>query len=229
MFTLWGKFNKIINMATNREIFDGIAQQWYGFRHHTRFRRELNDVADRWGEGKLLNVGCGHGPDFVPFKDRFELYGVDFSAEMVKLAVKYSSKYEFTVSLAVADAKYLPFGDKTFDYAIGIASYHHMDSKDKRQAAFIELHRVLKPGSEIFLTVWNKWQSRFWYKGKNIYVPWKTASGTLDRYYYLYDYFEIETVIGRAGFEVIKVFPEYSYKCPIKLFSQNICVLARAL
>ena len=195
-----GKFNKIVNMATNREIFDGIARQWYGFRHHTRFKRELTDIASRWGYGKLLNIGCGHGPDFVPFKDSFDLYGVDFSSEMVKLADRYSDKYEFKASLAVADAQYLPYKDGIFDWAIGVASYHHIAGKDKRQAAFVELHRVLKSGAEIFITVWNKWQSRFWYKGRNVYVPWKTAAGTLDRYYYLYDYYEINRMIKQAGF-----------------------------
>jgi tRNA (uracil-5-)-methyltransferase TRM9 len=222
-----GKFNKIIAMATNREIFDGIAQQWYGYRHHTRFKRELTDIADRWSSGKLLNVGCGHGPDFIPFKDRFELHGVDFSVEMLRLAVKYSRKYEFEVSLVVADAQYLPYRTGAFDYAIAVASYHHITGKDKRLNAFRELHRVLKPGAEAFITVWNKWQPRFWNKGKEVYVPWKTAKEKYERYYYLYDYFEISSLMQNAGFEIIKMIPEYAYKLPLKFFSRNICVLAR--
>jgi ubiquinone/menaquinone biosynthesis C-methylase UbiE len=220
------KFNKITIMATNREVFNEIARGWYGFRHHTRFKQELTDIADRWGKGKLLNIGCGHGPDFIPFQGKFELYGIDFSMEMVKLAGKYAEKFDFMVDLLVADAQYLPYRDGTFDYAIAVASYHHVKGKKNRLQAFRELHRVLKKDSEIFVTVWNRWQSRFWYKGREVLVPWKTSSGRLERYYYLYDYSEISRIIKQAGFEVIRIYPEYSYKLPVKFFSQNICVLA---
>ena len=84
-------------------VFDQIAPGWYGFRHRTIFQRELEELARRWQKGRLLNVGCAHGPDFVPFAPAFELYGIDFSGEMLKLALKYSAKFGFSVKLAMAD------------------------------------------------------------------------------------------------------------------------------
>ena len=77
-------------MATNREVFDEIAPGWYNFRHWSIFRNELESLAARWREGRLLNLGCAHGPDFLPFRDGFELYGVDFSLGMLELARKYA-------------------------------------------------------------------------------------------------------------------------------------------
>ena len=62
------------------EVFDRMAPGWYGFRHHSIFRPELETLAKRWQKGRLLNIGSGHGPDFLPFKDNFELYGLDFSS-----------------------------------------------------------------------------------------------------------------------------------------------------
>ena len=32
---------------------------------------------------------------------------------------------------------------------------------------------------------------------------------------------------SQAGFEIIKMFPESGYRFPVKVFSQNICLLAK--
>jgi len=210
----------------NKNIFDQIAPSWYNFRHWSIFRSELEKLAERWQKGKLLNVGCAHGPDFLPFKDSFELYGVDFSTEMLKLAEKYARKFGFDVELTLADVRRLPYPDDTFDRAISVATYHHLRGEDQLEALG-ELKRVLKPGGEAFITVWNRWQPRFWLKSKEVKIPWRKKGKTLYRYYYLFSYSELEKLAKRAGFEVLKPFPESAYRFPIKLFSRNICLLLR--
>jgi ubiquinone/menaquinone biosynthesis C-methylase UbiE len=175
----------------------------------------------------LLNLGCAHGPDFLPFTKSFELYGVDFSTEMLRFAQKYSQKFNFAVNLSMADINYLPYPDATFDWAISIATYHHIKGKEERRAALNELRRVLKPGGEAFITVWNRWQPRFWFRGREVAVPWRTRGKTLYRYYYLFSYPELEKLAKKVGFQVLKSFPESSYRFPLKLFSRNICLLVR--
>jgi len=214
-------------MTTIKDVFNEIAPGWYGFRHWTRFKSELEMLAQRWQAGKLLNIGCAHGPDFLPFKEGFALYGVDVSEEMLMFARKYSRKFNFTVSLSIADATCLPFRNETFDWAISVATYHHLRGGKTQQAALNELQRVLKPGGEAFITVWNRWQPRFWFKGKELDVPWHTKGKTLHRYYYLFSYPEAEKLARKAGLEVVKSFPESSYRFPIKAFSRNICLLVR--
>ena len=213
-------------MITNSKgVFDQIASGWYNFRHWSIFRSELEMLAQRWQKGRLLNLGCGHGADFLPFIPGFELYGVDFSIEMLRFALKYSQKFNFAASLSVADVRYLPYADETFDWVISIATYHHIAGEEERQAALGELRRVLKPGGEAFITVWNRWQPRFWFKPREVAVPWRIKDKTLYRYYYLFSYPELEKLVKRAGFKVLKSFPESSYRFPIKAFSQNICLL----
>jgi len=214
-------------MATIKEVFDQIAPSWYNFRHHSIFRRELEALAERWGEGRLLNLGCAHGPDFLPFKPDFELHGADLSTEMLRLARKYSSKFDFRVHLTAADVRSLPYCDNTFDFAVSVATYHHVKGKADKLAALRELKRVLKPGGEAFITVWNHWQPRFWFKGREVAVPWRTREKTFYRYYYLFTYFELENLVNEAGLEMIKSFPEHDYRLPIKYFSRNICLLLR--
>ena len=210
-----------------RDIFNQIAPGWYNFRHWSIFRSELEMLAQRWQRGRLLNIGCAHGPDFLPFKEAFDLYGLDFSAEMLKLAQKYSHKFKFRVNLSLADAVHLPYHDESFDWAISVATYHHIKGTEERLAALSELRRVLKPGGEAFITVWNRGQPRFWFRHREVAVPWHRRGKTLYRYYYLFSYAELERVVKQAGFEVLKSFPESSYRFPIKTFSRNICLLVR--
>ena len=213
-------------MTTDTQgIFDQIAPSWYQFRHWSRFRKELEILAQRWQKGRLLNIGCAHGPDFLPFAQSFELHGVDFSSEMLKFARRYAQKFQFAVHLSLADVSQLPYGDKTFDWAISVATYHHIRYPEERQKVFYELWRVLKPGGEAFITVWNRWQRRFWLKGKEVAIPWRTRGETLYRYYYLFSYPELEKMVKQTGFEVLNFSPEKSYRFPIKFFSRNVCLL----
>ena len=210
-----------------KDVFDQIASGWYNYRHRSRFHHELETLAKRWQKGRLLNLGCAHGPDFVPFRKNFELYGVDFSGNMLQFALKYSKKYKFSVGLSQADIRFLPCSDDTFDWAIAVATYHHIDNRQERLQALLELQRVLKPGGEAFITVWNKWQPRFWLKSKNILVPWRTRDKIINRYYYLFSYSELEQMARKAGLEVLRSFPEKKYRLPVKTFSRNVCILVK--
>lgn len=209
-------------------VYDEIAESWYRLRYHTRFSTELTGLAERWPGGRLLNIGCAHGPDFLPFKGKFELWGLDSSPPMISLAVKFADKFKFTSNLLVADAVSLPFQDRGFDWVISVAAYHHIIDGQSRLQAFRELRRVLKPGGEVFLTVWNRWQKDFLGRGKEVIVPWKTKNKLLMRHYYLFTYAGISNLMQSCGFEVIRAFPESNYRFPLKYFSRNICVLAKA-
>ena len=214
-------------MSTTRDTFNKIAPGWYNYRHHTIFRQELETLARCWQSGRLLNVGCAHGPDFPPFRDGFELHGIDFSREMLHLARKYAGKYDLDVNLVGGDARSLPYTSNSFDYAIAVATYHHLENSHERVTALRELYRVLKPGGEAFITVWNRWQPRFWFKPKDVMVPWRSKEKTLYRYYHLFSFRELEDTARQGRFEVLRVFAESGYRFPLKMFSRNICLLVR--
>ena len=146
---------------------------------------------------------------------------------MLGFARKYARKFNFAVELSLADVISLPYPDGTFDWVISVATYHHIKGEKERQMALSELRRVLKPGGEAFITVWNRWQPRFWFKGKEVAVPWRKRDKTLYRYYYLFSYAELERLVKQAGFDVLNSFPEGSYHFPLKLFSRNICLLVK--
>jgi len=214
-------------MATNRQVFDQIAESWYRVRHWPLLREELDELAAKWQKGRLLNVGCAHGADFLPFSQSFELWGVDCSGGMLRQALRYSAKLGFSANSIAADALFLPFPDNTFDWAISVATYHHIKGKSERQAAFLELRRVLKPGGEVFITVWNRGQSRFWLRSKEQQIPWRLKEKTVYRYYHLFSYGELSRLLTKTGWQIIAISPEKSYHLPMRDFSRNICVLMR--
>jgi len=214
-------------MSTNREVFDQIAESWYRVRHWPLLREELEELAQRWHRGRLLNIGCAHGPDFLPFTQGFDLWGIDFSAGMLKQAQRYSGKFNIYVKLICADMLSLPFPDNTFDWVISVASYHHIKDKNNRVIAFSELKRVLKPGGEAFLTVWNRGQPRFWLKYPEQEIPWRLRGKPVYRYYHLFSYSELKRLLASVGFEIITMSPEKSYHFPVKNFSHNICALLK--
>ncbi len=210
-----------------RDVFNKIAPSWYNYRHHSIFSKELKILANHWQQGKLINLGCAHGPDFIPFKDSFELYGIDFSIEMLALAQKYSLKYNFNVELTLGDVRQLPYTDNSFDFAISIATYHHLKGESDRLRALCELQRVLRPQGEAFITVWNRWQPKFWFKPKNIYVSWHRQNEIFYRYYYLFSYAELEKLVVQAGFRIIQTFPDNTSHFPQKYFTKNICLVLK--
>ncbi len=214
-------------MTTNTEVFDQIAESWYRVRHWPLLRKELEELAQKWQGGRLLNIGCGHGADFLPFRQRFELWGIDFSLQMLKQARRYSTKFSFRVNLVTADMLTLPFSDNSFDWVIAVAVYHHIRGKNDRERGLRELERILKPGGEAFVTVWNKGQPRFWLKSKEQEIPWRLRGETVHRYYHLFSYKEIKKLFTKVGLEILSMAPEKSYHLPIKDFSRNICALVR--
>jgi tRNA (uracil-5-)-methyltransferase TRM9 len=207
--------------------FDAIAPAWYNVRHHSIFKRELRALAKKWNIGDLLNLGCGHGADFLPFKEDFGLFGVDYSAGMLASARKFAEKHDFQAKLSQADLRALPYPDACFDWEIAVASLHHIKGHTQQLKALSEMKRVLRPGGELFLTVWNRRQPRFWFKPKELMVPFKVDDKVVERYYYLFTYREIEDLAKQAGFKVLEVRPESRYRFPIREFSRNVCLLLK--
>jgi SAM-dependent methyltransferase len=103
----------------------------------------------------LLEVGCGVGIDLVRFAQAGALVtGVDLAGVSIELARKNFEYQGLPAELLVMNGEDLQFHDNTFDvvYAHGVLQY---TPRPKRMIA--ELHRVLKPGGEAVLMVYNKY------------------------------------------------------------------------
>lgn len=210
-------------------VYDSIAEGWYHLRQNP-FVNFINpeNYASLWPKGKLLDIGCGIAAYSIIFaKHDFECVGIDISKQLLFWAKKNTEKNGVKFPLIKASCLDLPFKDGTFDYAISIAVFHHLDSDEKRLKAFREVYRILRPGGTALITCWNKTQPRFVFGSRDRYVKWSHKGQDYHRYYHLFSYSEMRRLAESTGFEVLKLFAEDSYRFPFRLFSKNVCALLK--
>jgi SAM-dependent methyltransferase len=142
---------------------------------------------------RVLDAGCGEGVIVEEYARRLAITGVD---------ANYASAHVTQGSLGS-----LPFPDGSFDHALCLDVLEHL-SFEEQPRALAELHRVLTPGGELFVSIPNlaHLQSRiqFLLRGRLI----RTASEFKhpgDRPVY-----EYRQLARRAGFELVRrqgIFP----------------------
>lgn len=102
----------------------------------------------------LLEVGCGAGVDLVRFARAGAIVtGVDLSRTAIDLARQNMAQNGLSANLQIMDGEALQFAGDSFDvvYAHGVLQY---TSNTEKMVS--EIHRVLKPGGEAILMVYNR-------------------------------------------------------------------------
>lgn len=107
-------------------------------------------------EGKrLLEIGCGIGIDLVRFaRNGAIVTGIDLAENAIELARRNFSFHSVSGDLQVMDGEQLRFPDNSFDAAFvhGVLQYTRDPTRMIR-----EVRRVLKPGGEAILMVYNRY------------------------------------------------------------------------
>ena len=203
-----------------QKVWDNIANKWNNFRINP-----INEVKEflKNKKGKVLDLGCGSGRNFIEKKE-LEFYGIDFSEKMVKIAKQKPYK-----KVLKSNAWEIKFQDNFFDCALYISALHCIPSKRNREKSLAELARVLKPKARAFISVWDKEQPKFKYKGKKIYLKWKLQDkekeSYVKRYYRLYTKKEIIKLLEKH-FKIIKIYNKNkkSYKSVNRFSRRNLNV-----
>jgi SAM-dependent methyltransferase len=136
-----------------REFFDGERRHGYGgFNYNARFWQPVVPAfRERYGldaASSLLDVGCAKGfmlHDFAHLIPGITVKGIDVSAYAIENAID-----DMRPHVRVADARALPFPDKTFDVVISINTIHNLP-RDECGRALREIERVASKGA--FVTV----------------------------------------------------------------------------
>lgn len=125
---------------------------------------EMAYLAERWQEkgfDALLDNGCGPGRHAVYFARKgFSVTGLDQSPEALQYLTQWAGREQVPVAAIQGDLFHLPFPAASFDCAVDYNASYHTDTAGYRQAV-VELHRVLRPGGEVFLTLLSRRDERY--------------------------------------------------------------------
>ena len=136
-----------------REFFDGDRRTGYGgFTYHPRFWQPTVPVFQRHfgltSASSVLDVGCAKGfmmHDLAALIPGITVKGIDVSTYAVENAIE-----DMRPHVQVADARSLPFADRSFDVVIAINTIHNLEL-DGVEQALREIERVKRRGA--FVTV----------------------------------------------------------------------------
>ena len=139
----------------------GPLSKWVGM-----YMQKGNDEINLWtidllnldSDKVLLEVGIGNGSTLnriASNKKVRKLYGVDLSDDMIKEAAKLNKKFieNGMIELQQGNVLFLPYKESTIDTVLSVHTIYFWTDIDQ---GLSDIHRVLKPGGKLFLSITDK-------------------------------------------------------------------------
>lgn len=190
LVSIW---NQVPANYYEKEISSNVLKRhWHTLKVETfkKLTRELNPKT-------IIDVGCASGRMANEVSKIFPKAQVS-AVDVYKKAIQYGKKSYPHIKFAIADAHKLPSKANSFDLVICYEVIEHLTNPE---IALTEMKRVMKPkgralvamdsGSWLFRIVW-------WVAEKTICRVWQGA------HLNPYKHTELEKVIRKAGFKIIK-------------------------
>src|SRR5690606_35168160 len=122
--------DRAIARQFGKDFFDGDRKYGYGgFQYHPRFSQPViptfRDYYKLNPQHSILDVGCAKGfmlHDFAEAVPGIKLTGIDISGYAIENALESMKPH-----VQIADARKLPFADRSFDLVISINTVHNLD------------------------------------------------------------------------------------------------------
>lgn len=145
-----------------KEFFDGDRLFGYGgYRYDPRFWqatvRRFRDHYRLAEDGSVLDVGCGKGfmlHDFKELMPAGTVRGIDVSEYALGGAMGTVKPF-----LQIADARALPFPDRSFDLVISINTVHNL-VREECKRALAEIQRVSRAHAFVVVDAWRTEEER---------------------------------------------------------------------
>lgn len=138
-----------------KEFFDGDRLYGYGgYKYDGRWAKIVEKFRDHYGldaSSSVLDVGCAKGfmlHDFMKFIPGIKVAGIDISQYAIDNAMEDIKPF-----IQLANAKSLPFPDKSFDLVVSITTVHSLPLKECKEA-IREIQRVSRKHAFITVDAW---------------------------------------------------------------------------
>ncbi len=202
------------------EFYESEGTAFGHTRHHV-WELMMNFMSRLQKNNILIDVGAGNARllDVVP--QDVEYIGVEPSASLRRFA-EYRLKKHKNAKMIVGELPKLALSNNIADAVTCIAVLHHIPSNEERQKSIKELHRILKPGGIMLLSVWNLRAKRFlsWKMIKNAWlrIPgfkggdagdfhyiWKAGKIPKNRYVHAFTLSEFVVLFDKQDWEIEKI------------------------
>jgi ubiquinone/menaquinone biosynthesis C-methylase UbiE len=174
---------------TVRRGYDSLAEKYQAIRHAFDNEKELGKFTSLLPKrAKVLDVGCGTGVPVAKslVEKGFDVTGIDFSNNMLKLARKNVPKAKFILK----DMAKLDFEADSFDGLTALYSIIHVP-RNKHFSLFQSFHRILKPEGTMLICLGpDEWEATDKYHDTKMFWSHYSPEKSLQ-------------LIKKAGFEII--------------------------
>jgi len=162
----------------------------------------------------IYDIGCGNGRNMINNNSKnFIFTGIDNCEKFVTLC---KSK---NLNVINANMTAIPLKSNSADAILCIAVFHHLENKENRVNALLEMKRLIKIGGKIMLSIWSinqpqKTRRTFNNYGNNI-VLYNKFGQLYERFYYIFKIDEMHQLFTLCGFTII----DYKYDCGNEIFT----------
>jgi len=106
---------------------------------------------------RLLDIGCNWGRwSIAAYKKGYEVIGIDPSLGSIMAAKRVNVSLGYNIRYIVADARFLPFADDTYDVVFSYSVLQHLNKKNV-EVCLKEISRILKNGGMSYIQMANKY------------------------------------------------------------------------
>lgn len=153
----------------------------------------------------ILDLGCGNGRLLEEIDKSWiqvERYlGLDSSKGMVEEARKIHTEYQFDVCDMFDVWKY-DFWKILFDSIFFLASFHHLETKEKRIQVLQDVKKLLNQNGRIYITTWNLLEQSRYEKSHIWNGDFDIKIGEFSRYYHGFTIEELTGLFHESGWKI---------------------------
>jgi 2-polyprenyl-3-methyl-5-hydroxy-6-metoxy-1,4-benzoquinol methylase len=186
-----------------KKEYEEFADKYAAANFHNPLQYQLSEFCsllpkEEKSKIKILDVGCGPGRDVeYLMEEGYDILGIDFSEEMIKVAKKLVPNGKFEV----ADFTEKDFDEDSFSGIWCNAALLHIP-KEYAKNIFAKFLKWLKPGGILFISMLEgEGQQELWIK--------RFYQNPLTAYFYRLN--ELIQELEETGFEIVKYHNEYDF------------------
>src|SRR5262245_19708197 len=155
---------------------------------------------------RVLDIACGTGivaRNVVPrVGSKGIVVGLDANPDMIRMARASAEQNHLAIEWHTGPAEQLPFFDENFDLILcqfGLMFFRH------RHAALTEMHRVLKTGGRVTLSVWQAIDHHPFYQAIHDVTQQHFGKSSVQAVFSLGDVDELRKLFTDSGFRHITI------------------------